>query len=175
MEHLATESLLLDPLTEDDYPWMVALYSDAEVMRYIGNGLRSEKETREKLDWLLDQAGRLPFGCWVLRDRRTSERLGGGMLMIRREGSPVELGFALARNAWGRGVATEAARALVAHAFGALGVPEIEAFIHADNEASAAVLRKVGLRDAGLTTGPYGGTDRRFTITAEEWRAAQRR
>jgi RimJ/RimL family protein N-acetyltransferase len=193
MEHLATESLLLDPLTEEDYPWVAALYSDAEVMRYIGTGPRSEKETRAKLDWFVDQARRLRFGYWVLRDRRTSECLGGAMLMIRRQGSPpeeraspatgggrrpqhpVELGFALARNAWGRGIATEAARALVAHAFDALGVPEIEAFIHRDNEASAAVLRKAGLRDAGLTTGPYGGIDRRFTITAEEWRAALRR
>jgi RimJ/RimL family protein N-acetyltransferase len=86
----------------------------------------------------------------------------------------VELGFALARSAWGKGFATEAARALVDHAFRDLGIPLLQAFIDPGNAASGAVLRKAGLRDEGLTTGPYGGTDRRFALTREEWLSAAR-
>jgi [ribosomal protein S5]-alanine N-acetyltransferase len=175
MERLTTTSLLLDPLTREDYPWMVRLYADAEVMRYIGNGPRAAEESRQRLDWFLDQAARLGFGYWVLRDRATREPVGGAMLMVRTPSAKVELGFALARTAWGRGLASEAAKALVDHAFRTLGVPELEAFTHQDNAASGAVLRKAGMRDAGLSTGPYGHVDRRYEITREEWSSAQAR
>jgi RimJ/RimL family protein N-acetyltransferase len=170
MERLATRSLLLEPLTLADYAWVVDLYSDAEVMRYIGNGPRPETETRNRLDWFLDQAKHLGFGYWVMRDRATGEPLGGAMLMVRSPGSKIELGFALARASWGRGLATEAAQALVDHAFDRIGVPELEAFTHQENTASGAVLRKAGMRDTGLSTGPYGHVDRRYAITREEWR-----
>ena len=175
MERLSTRSLLLDPLTPADYPWVVQLYSDPHVMRYIGNGPRAEEESRHRLDWFIDQAARLGFGYWVLRDRATGEALGGAMLMVRSPGAKFELGFALARTAWGRGLASEAARALLDHAFGMLGVPEIEAFTHQDNAASGAVLRKAGMRDTGLCTGPYGHIDRRYEITREEWSSARAR
>jgi ribosomal-protein-alanine N-acetyltransferase len=175
MDSLATRSLLLEPLTLADYPWVIDLYGDAEVMRYIGNGPRTETETRQRLDWLYDQARRLGFGYWVLRDRATREPLGGAMLMVRSTGSKMELGFALARAAWGRGLATEAAQALVDHAFDGIGVPEVEAFTHQENAASGAVLRKIGMRDTGLSTGPYGHLDRRYAIAREEWRPSRPR
>jgi RimJ/RimL family protein N-acetyltransferase len=175
MEPLTTRSLVLEPLKQADYPYVVQLYEDPEVMRYIGNGPRAATETRQRLDWFLDQAEQAGFGYWVVRDRATREPLGGAMLMVRSPGSKMELGFALARTAWGRGVATEAAQALIDHAFEAIGVPEVEAFTHQDNAASGAVLRKAGLRDAGLSTGPYGHVDRRYAITREEWRSTRAR
>jgi RimJ/RimL family protein N-acetyltransferase len=173
MERLQTKSLLLDPLTRDDFPWLFALYADRAVMRYIASGPRSEATARANLEGLLAQAERLPFGYWVLRDRATGERLGGAALMVRREGLPVELGFLLAQNAWGRGLATEAARALIAHALGVLEVPLVQAFIDVNNAASGSVLRKSGLRDEGLAEGPYGGIDRRFALTRAEWLEAR--
>ncbi|TMA21955.1 MAG: GNAT family N-acetyltransferase [Deltaproteobacteria bacterium] len=174
MDPLRTANLLLEPLTSADYKWVIGLYADAEVMRYIGSGgPRSEEESRQRLDWFLDQAGRLGFGYWMVLDRASREPVGGAMLMVRKPGSKVELGFALARAAWGRGIATEAARALIDHAFEALGIPEIEAFTHPDNAPSGAVLRKAGMVDRGLATGPYGDVDRRYAITREEWRSAR--
>ena len=173
MERLTTASLVLDPLTRADYPWLFALYADPAVMRFIGTGVRTEDQSRANLDSLLAQGARLSYGYWVVRDRGSGEPLGGAALMIRREGTPVEIGFLFARSAWGRGVATEAARTLVDHAFGALRLPALQAFIDVENAASGAVLRKAGLRDAGLTKGPYGGTDRRFSLTREEWLAAR--
>ena len=169
MEQLVTESLRLDPLTRDDYPWLCALYADPEVMRYIGSGVRTEEQSLASLDFLLVQSTRLPYSYWVLRDLRSGERVGGALLVVRREGTPVELGFVLSRTAWGRGFATQVARSLVTHAFGALRLSELQAFTDVENAASGAVLRKAGLRDAGLTQGPYGGTDRRFALTRDEW------
>lgn len=175
MQRLRTRSLLLDPLARDDYPWLCALYADPEVMRFIGTGTRTAEHSCKTLDAALEQGARLGYGYWVLRDAATSERLGGAMLMIRQEGSPVELGFLLARSAWGRGVASEAARAVVDHALGELNLPGLHAFTDAANAPSMAVLRKAGFRDDGLRTGPYGTTDRHFVLSREEWRADRER
>lgn len=169
MDRLQTASVLLDPLTREDYDWLVVLYADAEVMRYIGHGPRTEEESRRNLDWLIGHGEHLPFGYWVLRDRETRERLGGAVMMRRRPGTPVELGFMLARPAWGRGLATQVAQALVTHAFADLQLPELQAFADVENASSANVLRKAGFRDAGLCPGPYGGLDRRFELTREKW------
>lgn len=171
MQSLATPSLLLEPLSPDeaDYAWLCNLYADPEVMRFIGSGVRPPEQARAGLDRLVAQAQRLGFGFWLLRRREDRARVGGALLMQRREDAPVELGFLLAREAWGHGFATQAARALVDHAFGALGLPELEAFADARNAASAAVLRHAGLRDAGLAQGPYGGTDRKFTLSRAQW------
>jgi ribosomal-protein-alanine N-acetyltransferase len=169
MDRLQSDSLLLAPLAPADYPWLCALYADAEVMRFIGTGVRSHEQSRANLEALRAQADRLGFGYWVVRDRGNGERLGGALLMVRHQGAPVELGFLFARAAWGRGIATEAARLLVAHAFDVLRLPELQAFIDVNNAASGAVLRKAGLRDRGLATGPYLTIDQRFSLTREEW------
>src|SRR5437016_764978 len=169
MDRLRTECVLLDPLAREDFAWLFALYADAEVMRYIGRGPRTEEESRRNLDWLLSHGERLPFGYWVLRDPATRDRLGGAVLMRRRPGTPVELGFMLARPAWGRGLGTEVAPALVTHAFASLQLPELQAFTDVENAASGNVLRKAGFRDTGLCPGPYGGIDRRFELTRESW------
>ena len=166
MHSLRTRALRLDPLGRDDYPWLCGLYADPEIMRYIGTGVRTEDHCKRVLDAALAQGERLGFGYWVIREAASGARVGGVMLMIRSEGAPVEIGFLLARDAWGRGYATEAARAIVDHAQGTLRIPEVQEFTDPANAASMAVLRKAGLRDAGLCAGPYGSTDRRFVATA---------
>lgn len=174
MDRLSTATLILEPLSRDEdvYAWLCGLYADAEVMRYIGSGVRSAEVARAGLDRLVAQGERERFGFWVLRRRDDLARVGGALLMRRREGSPVELGFLLAKPFWGQGFATQAARALVEHAFGALALPELEAFTDAGNAASAAVLRKAGLRELGEAPGPYGGTDRKFGLSQAQWRAS---
>jgi ribosomal-protein-alanine N-acetyltransferase len=59
-----------------------------------------------------------------------------------------EIGYLVAKAAWGQGYATEAARALVAYGFDTLGWPEVRAKVWADNPASSRVLEKLGFREA---------------------------
>ena len=161
---MQTQSLLLAPLTEEDYGWLCELYADPEVMRYIGTGVRTPEVATAVLAKI--RAAAPPAGYWTLRDRATGEPVGGAMLMVRREGSPVEIGFLLAKRAWGRGLASEAVQAVVEHAFAERGVRAIEAFTDQRNEASARVLLKAGFRDLGLCPGPYGTLDRKFVRSA---------
>ena len=169
MLRLQTDHLSLEPLTRDDYPWLCELYGDIEVMRYISGAGRSHEESRKRLDRHVAQGEALGFGHWLVRAGEGGERLGSAALMVREPGLPVEIGFALAPAAWGRGVATEAARCLLAHALGTLRLPLVHAFADARHLASGRVLLKAGMRDAGLCTGPYGGTDRKYELTREQW------
>ena len=61
-------------------------------------------------------------------------------------GPAVEIGWRLARAYWGRGYATEAAEAALAHAFGPLGLREVVAFTVPGNAASRRVMEKIGMR-----------------------------
>jgi RimJ/RimL family protein N-acetyltransferase len=164
---MQTESLSLQRLTREDYGWLCALYADPEIMEYIGTGVRSFEVASGVLDKIL--VAPPPAGYWTLWDKQTGEPLGAGMLMIRHEGSPLEIGFLLAKKAWGRGLATEASHALLEHAFTVLNVPLVEAYTDPRNDASARVLLKAGFRDAGITPGPYGTPDRRFSAARDEW------
>ena len=61
----------------------------------------------------------------------------------------IEVGYRLAPGAWGHGLASEGARALVRYGFGELGLDRIIGLTHPDNAASQRVLQKAGLADAG--------------------------
>jgi RimJ/RimL family protein N-acetyltransferase len=147
---LRTERLVLRPLRESDVDDLLALHSDAEVMRYIDGGApvsRSEIE-QNMPGWVEDRflgrlAGQSPdgefLGWFGLRAPHTEEMVGD-------EPGDAELGYRLRRAVWGRGLATEGATALVDHAFGELAVPRVIATTMAVNTASRRVMEKVGLR-----------------------------
>jgi RimJ/RimL family protein N-acetyltransferase len=81
------------------------------------------------------------------------------------------LGYWIGTPHWGEGYATEAARAVLGHAFAA-GLPEVLAVTHLDNWPSQAVARKIGMTDRGVVEKWYDGPSQLFRITAAEWAAA---
>ena len=144
---LTTARLRLRPFTPDDLDGICAFYGDAEVMRYIGNGLpRSRDEARERLDFMIrcwDEHGYGMLGV---------EPLAGGALLGRcgflpmPEIGAIELGYTFRRDAWGLGYATESARAVLDWAFGAGGLERVVARARPANVASTRVMDKLGLR-----------------------------
>ncbi|MEI9965074.1 MAG: GNAT family N-acetyltransferase [Caulobacteraceae bacterium] len=81
----------------------------------------------------------------------------------------VEIGWRLARHAWGSGYATEAARAALAHGLGPLGLPEIVSFTAVPNAPSQAVMRRIGMtrdptRDFDHPAIPQGHPLRRHVV-----------
>jgi ribosomal-protein-alanine N-acetyltransferase len=88
---------------------------------------------------------------FVAVEERASGRLIGDAGLYPIEGSPeaVELGYTLARDAWGRGYATEAGEALLAHARCALEVSRVVATVDPANAASKHVLEKLGMTASG--------------------------
>ncbi len=148
---ITTARLRLRPFTDADRETIHAIYADPEVMRHVGHGPhRSQADTDAALRTfrrMLDQRG-ISF---VAVEERGSGRLIGdaGLYPVEGADTDVELGYTLARDAWGRGYATEAAKALLQHARTALSARRLVATVDPANAASKRVLEKLGMTASG--------------------------
>jgi RimJ/RimL family protein N-acetyltransferase len=144
---LRTERLLLRRWRESDREPFARMNADPEVMRYFVRPL-----TREESDAFVDRAERqfdeLGYGLWAVEVREAAPFIGYTGLL--RHGYPsvkpaVEIGWRLDRPYWGRGYATEAARAALADGFGRVGLKEIASFTSPLNRPSVAVMERLGM------------------------------
>jgi RimJ/RimL family protein N-acetyltransferase len=142
----------LRPFTESDHDAIHAVYSDPEVMRWVGHGAhRTASETARALRGYADALRARGYGFVAVIERSTGDLIGdAGLHPLGGRGPDVELGYTLARASWGRGYATEAGAALVAHAFDALAAPRVMAQVEPENLASRHVLEKLGMTERGV-------------------------
>ncbi len=119
-------------------------------MRYIGPAdafSDDVEESRGRLERLIEHQEQHGFSLWAVTDLQSATVMGDcGLILYAHKGPEIELGFRLGKAYWGKGYATEAARAWVAHGFGLLGLDRIVAATHPENAASQRVLEKVGMR-----------------------------
>ncbi|MFI6323528.1 GNAT family N-acetyltransferase [Nonomuraea sp. NPDC050556] len=135
---LTTSRLVLRPVTVIDHAWLLAHWTEQDVRRFLFDGeILTPEEVGETIEdpdtwlWLIvPQGGQEPVGTAGLRPL---EELG------------LEIYYSLAPVAWGKGYATEAARAVVEHALGPLGLSEVLAEVDAGNTASVAVVERLGM------------------------------
>ena len=156
---IKTERLLLRAFTPDDFEAFAGMRADPEVMRFIGQpvGPQTRAQARawqEKNDrrWL-DNG----FGMWAAVERATGELAGWCGLSRLDDTQEVEVGYGLARRAWGRGLATEAAHASLRYGFASAGLKRIVAVVNPANHASRHVVEKLGLRRVKVAR--YYGAD----------------
>ena len=172
---LETDRLGLRRFTADDYAWLVALYSDAEVMRYGGGVKTPEQVTAVMRERILDYYDANPgLGVWQTVERASGTPVGFHVLNNIQGESIIQVGYFLLKPAWGRGYATEMARALLRHGFVELGLPHIAAITERENVASQHVLAKIGLQRNGERTFAHpayahAGAMAWFERDASEW------
>ena len=144
---LVTERLLLRGLELSDLDAYAAICADPDVRRFLGDGCPLERPAVwREMALLLGHWGLRGFGQWAVVERETGELVGRAGLW-QPEGWPgLEVGWVLGRRYWGRGFATEAARAALHHAFSALGARRVISLIHPDNERSVRVAERLGER-----------------------------
>ena len=148
---LLTPRLRLRPVQPRDATDLFAIFSDPQTMRYWSSA-----------PWTaLDQAHAMIAGDTAALAngealRLGLERLDDGRVIgvcslfnLSGQNRRAEIGYALARDTWGQGWMDEALRALVAHAFGPLGLHRLEADIDPRNAASARALQRLGFREEG--------------------------
>jgi RimJ/RimL family protein N-acetyltransferase len=146
---LSTERLLLRPWRVDDLPAFAALNADPRVAEFLPKCLeRGESDAfAERIDAHFRQHG---FGLWAVEAPGVAPFIGFvGLAVPRFEAhfTPcLEVGWRLAFAHWGRGYATEAARRVLAHAFGPLGRAEIVSFTTVGNRRSRAVMERLSMR-----------------------------
>ena len=128
-----------------------AVFSDAETLRYWSH---EPFEMRAQAAAYLADIGR---GCaertrfqWAVVDRATDALLGTVTLDAwDRRHRRAEIGFLLGRAHWGRGLAAEAVRAVLAFAFTEMGLHRVEADVDPENGASLRLLARLGFREEG--------------------------
>ncbi len=175
-----TARLDLRPHRASDLEDLLAFHSSPAVTRYIPWPVRDRDQVRETLTVKLGQGELLEPGRWLVlaMELRETGRVVGEVLLkwASAENRQGELGYALAEQVWGRGLAVEAAAAMLDLAFDGLGLHRVCAVLIAENTASAAVLRRLGLRheatfrDALRWEGRWAD-EQVYAITAPEWAA----
>jgi RimJ/RimL family protein N-acetyltransferase len=156
---LETDRLTLRHLEREDLAPLAALYRDPEVRRFFPDGTRTLEETREELEWFLHGHPRRPeLGLWATVERSSGAFVGRcGLLPWTIDGvAEVELAYLIDPARWGEGLATEAGRAIAAHARDALRLVRLIALVTPGNEASARVATKVGMAFERRSTDEFG-------------------
>lgn len=177
---IRTPRLLLRGWQEADREPFAAINADPEVMEYLPSTL-----TREESDAFVDRAQALleaeDHGLWALEVRATGQLIGCTGLAhpsFQAAFTPcTEVGWRLARDAWGHGYATEAAHAALRVGFGTLGLAEVVSFAAVGNARSRAVMARLGMshnpaEDFDHPSLPEGHPLRRhvlYRLTRQEW------
>jgi len=184
MKRLQSDRLILRPWEERDRDFWADLNADPEVMRFF-ESTRDRAQSDVIFDRLKEHFERHGFGFWVLERKEDGEPIGFTGLQIADFPAPftpaVEIGWRLKRTEWKKGYASEAARVCLAFAFTRMGLRKVVSFAVADNEASFAVMRRIGMRripqlDFDHPFLPAGSPLRRhltWIITDKDWEAAE--
>jgi RimJ/RimL family protein N-acetyltransferase len=169
-------------LESDAEPW-AAMNADPVVMEHFPAPLSRDQADamRERVAARLDDQD---WGLWAVEERASTAFIGFvGLIQVDFDAAftpAVEIGWRLARQFWGHGYASEAARTVLAHAFGVLGLPEVVSFTTTTNTPSERVMRRIG-----MTPHPAGPFDHPrlepgdrlerhvlYRITSAEWAGA---
>lgn len=141
-----TPRLTVRPFSADDYDDLYALRADEAVARYLGGTADLASKVAARLQYYLDHHARHGYAMSRVSLRGTTAMIGWGGLQHLDDGEEIEVGYALARAWWGRGLATELARAWLQRGFHALGFERIVAVADPENAASRHVMEKLGMR-----------------------------
>jgi RimJ/RimL family protein N-acetyltransferase/catechol 2,3-dioxygenase-like lactoylglutathione lyase family enzyme len=146
---LTTARLRLRQLVEADRDAVVKVFSDPEMSRFFAVDFSDPAAASAMVDRRLEYRGPAGQGHWVIE--RDGDVIGVAHLRPSWElpGGVAELGYYVATPHAGQGLATEAARAVLDHGFGALGLPAIWALVHERNAASRKVAAHLGFLDVG--------------------------
>lgn len=143
---LETERMRLREMTPGDADNLLGIFSDPIAMRYYP-GTKDRAQTEDWIEWNLASYRQNGFGLWIVTMKETDEFAGQcGLILQEVEGErEVEIGYLFLRSLWGRGLATEAARACRGYATDALGYKRLISLIDPANMASRPVAEKVGM------------------------------
>ena len=167
---LETPRLRLRPLSMCDVPSLAAILADPAVMKHSVGGVCDELATRDFINWCLESYAAHGVGSWALVDKNDSSLIGfcsvGPELVNGVE--EMNLGYRLATRYWNKGLATEAAKAVLAHAFRGQGMGSVIVIIEPDHVASLKVAENAGFRQFHSITF-HGRSVRLYRLRRADW------
>lgn len=149
MEQLETDRLKLRQFRESDLDAYAEMCGDPEVMKYLGPEPMTREEAWRNMAMVVGHWRLRGYGLWAVEEREGGEFVGR-VGCWRPEGWPgLEIAWTLRRAFWGKGYATEAARASLDFAFNQLGQTRAISMIHGENTASIQVAKRLKMRLEG--------------------------
>lgn len=176
---LLTERLVLREYTPADEPAFLAYQGDPRALEFYSDEEARPEQLRELIPLFMRWAAEEPRRNWQLAiaERAAPARvIGSGALRaegLAKEGQ-AELGLELSPAYWGRGYASEAARALLDYGFRELGLREVLGVTVSANARIATLVRRLGFVTTGSRAGPAWMTERgwdysTWRLTRERW------
>jgi RimJ/RimL family protein N-acetyltransferase len=147
-----TERLIIREIVASDAAGLFAIDSDSDVNIYLGNNpVKSIEQTKDIIQFIRNQYIENGIGRWAMIEKTTHNFIGWTGLKLVKEltnnhNNYYDLGYRLNKNYWGKGFATEAAKASVDYGINQLNLKDIYAIADTNNIASKKVLEKVGLK-----------------------------
>jgi ribosomal-protein-alanine N-acetyltransferase len=158
---LRTKRLVLRPVRADDHAALLAHWAAPDVRRFLFDGaMLSVAEIAEAIEDSMRNFGRARYGLWLVYEKDCPDLTGpdltgtAGLRPLEQIG--LEIFYSLVPGSWGNGYATEAVRAVLDHALGPLGLPEVLAEVDEGNTASIAVVQRLGMIPFDLVPGLLG-------------------
>jgi ribosomal-protein-alanine N-acetyltransferase len=165
---IETARLRLRMFRREDLDDLASMFSDPQVMRYVADGKPAGRDVADKaLTSVIDHWARYGFGRWAAEDKATSKFVGfGGLRSL--FGMP-EVVYHFTPPHWGKGLATELARASLRYGFEEHQFERIVAIAKPENTASIHVMEKLGMHFE-MNTSYYDIDVLQYTVTREEYK-----
>lgn len=167
----ATNRLEIRKFESSDVKTLMPILSDPDVMEYSSKGPLSEAQTAEFIDWCTHSYDELGYGQWAVIEKPSGRLIGYcGLSRTTVDGcDEVEIGYRLAKDRWGIGLATEAAREALGYGFEACNLKSVVAIVAQNHAASIHILEKLGFSNFIETR--YAGWDvRLYRLTRSDWK-----
>lgn len=146
---IETERLVVLPFAAEDLDFSLRFQADSAIMRHIGDGARTPDQIRARHGQFIRHAARHGFSLGKVIVKETGSIAGQAGLIhlgFDDDNPEIEVAYAFLPEMWGKGYATEVARACVDWGFANLDVPRLVGLLVEENAASKAVLMKVGMK-----------------------------
>jgi [ribosomal protein S5]-alanine N-acetyltransferase len=152
LPEIKADRVKLRELTEVDVPSLYAVFSNPDVMRYWSSEpIATVDDARALLDEIHACSAAKTLFQWGVAMRDDDRVIGTCTLFhLDERNRRGEIGYALARDQWGKGLMQEALTALLDYVFGTLNLHRIEADVDPGNSASLRLLERLGFRREGL-------------------------
>jgi RimJ/RimL family protein N-acetyltransferase len=135
----------------EDFAAYEKMCADPEIMKYLGGRTFDRLEAWRHMAFLVGHWQLLGFGHWAVEEKESGKFIGR-LGFLNPEGWPgFEIGWTLAREAWGKGYATEGARRALDYAFHDLNKDHVISLIHPENKNSIRVAERLGETLEGQT------------------------
>ncbi len=138
------------PFKKSDADAVFAMRKDPAIMRFIREPQTSISESQKWIEMISSLIHKNGIGFCAVFEKVTGQFVGWCGLWILKETKEIELGYAIRKDRWGMGYASEAAKRILEYGFDDLNLDRIVAVAYPENLSSINVMKKIGMSCVGI-------------------------